>query len=167
MAYSRAVERNQPRHELRLCTIQAALASATIDARSGNYEPARQAASNFFTDLRTEIDKGSESVFDQSQRENLTTLLTPRDEVVTLLSRGDPARGTAASKNAKRSAASTLSQRKSPKRKTSKTVAKAASKVMRNRKQARRRSRPRPAPCHKAAADEKRFVKQLVRRSSK
>lgn len=90
MAYSRAVERDQARRELRFCTIQAALASATIDARFGNYEPARQAASNFFTDLRTEIDKGSESVFDQSQRENLRTLLTPRDEVVTLLARGDP-----------------------------------------------------------------------------
>ncbi len=91
MTYSRSVERDQARHELRLCTIQAGLASATIDARLGNYEPARQAASNFFTDLRTEIDKGSASAFDQSQRENLKTLLTPRDEVVTLLARGDPA----------------------------------------------------------------------------
>jgi hypothetical protein len=38
----------------------------------------------------------------------------------------------AASKNAKKSAASALSQRKSPVRKTSKKVATAASKVMRN-----------------------------------
>lgn len=91
MAYSRSVERDQARRELRLCTIQAALASATIDARSGNYEPARQSASNFFTDLRTEINKGSESVFEQSQRENLKPILTQRDEVVTLLARADPA----------------------------------------------------------------------------
>jgi hypothetical protein len=91
MAHSRAAERDEARRELRLCTIQAVLAAATIDARLGNYEPARQAASNFFTDLRTEIDKGSESVFDQSQRETLRTLLAPRDEVVTLLARGDPA----------------------------------------------------------------------------
>lgn len=90
-AYSRGVERDQARRELRLCTIQAALASATIDARLGNYEPARQSASYFFTELRGELDKGSESVFDQSQRENLKSLLTPRDEVVTLLARSDPA----------------------------------------------------------------------------
>jgi len=90
-AYSRAVQRDQARRELRLCTIQAALASAAIDARLGNYEPARQSASNFFTELRAEMDKGNESAFDQAQRENLKSLLTPRDEVVTLLARSDPA----------------------------------------------------------------------------
>lgn len=91
MEHSRAAERDEARRELRLCTIQAALASATIDARLGNYEPARQGASTFFTELRAELDKGNDSAFDQSQRENLKSLLVPRDEVVTLLARGDPA----------------------------------------------------------------------------
>lgn len=91
MAHSRAAERDEARRELRLCTIQAALASATIDARLGNYEPARQSASNFFTELRTELDKGSESAFDQAQRESLKSILVPRDELVTLLARSDPA----------------------------------------------------------------------------
>lgn len=91
IAYSRAVERDDARHELRLCSIQAALATATIDARLGNYEPARQAASNFFTELRAELEKDSESPFDQAERESLKSILVPRDEVVTLLARGDPA----------------------------------------------------------------------------
>ena len=90
-AYLLAVERNQARHDLRLCTIQAALASATIDARLGNYEPARQAASNFFTELRTELDKENDGVFDRTQRESLKPLLVPRDDLVTLLARSDPA----------------------------------------------------------------------------
>lgn len=91
IAYSRTVERDDARHELRLCSIQAALATATIEARLGNYEPARQAASNFFTELRAELEKGSESPFDQAERESLKSILAPRDEVVTLLARGDPA----------------------------------------------------------------------------
>jgi hypothetical protein len=91
VAYSRARERDDARRDLRRCSIQAALAAATIDARLGDYEPARQAASNFFTELRAELDKDSESPFDQAQRESLKPILVPRDEVVTLLARGDPA----------------------------------------------------------------------------
>jgi hypothetical protein len=91
VAHSRAADRDEARRELQLCTIQAALASAAIEARLGNYEPARQAASNFFTELRAELDKGNESVFDQAQRDNLKALLVPRDEMVTLLARSDPA----------------------------------------------------------------------------
>lgn len=91
LAHSRAVERDEARRELRQCTIQAALASATIDARLGNYEPARESASSFFTELRAELDKDSESTFDQAQREGLKSILVSRDDVVTLLARGDPA----------------------------------------------------------------------------
>ncbi len=88
---SRAAERDQARRELRRCTIQGSLASAAIDARLGNYEPARVAASDFFTELRAELDKGGQSVFDQAQRANLDSLLAPRDELITLLARSDPA----------------------------------------------------------------------------
>ena len=91
MARSRAVQRDEARRELRACTIQTALASAAIDARNGDYEPARQAASTFFTELRAEIDKGSEGAFNQTQQENLKSLLVSRDEVITLLARNDPA----------------------------------------------------------------------------
>jgi hypothetical protein len=67
------------------------LASATIDARRGEYEPARQAASNFFTSLSAEADKGTGSVLTDSQKQNIQPLFAGRDEVITLLARSDPA----------------------------------------------------------------------------
>src|ERR1041385_368968 len=51
--------------QLSLARMQTNLASAVIDARRGAYEPARQAASQFFTSLRAEIDKGDTSDFTQ------------------------------------------------------------------------------------------------------
>src|SRR5437660_1792119 len=56
---------------LTLVGIQSELASAAIDARRGDYEPARQSASQFFTSLRAEIDKGDTSGFTQAQRAGL------------------------------------------------------------------------------------------------
>jgi hypothetical protein len=78
-------------HQLSLVRLQNQLASAVIDARRGDYEPARQAASQFFTSLRAEIDKGDASNFTQAQREGLQPLFAGRDEIITLLARGDPA----------------------------------------------------------------------------
>lgn len=78
-------------HQLLLVKMQSNLASAVIDARRGDYEPARQAASQFFTSLRTEIDKGDTSDFAQAQREDMQPLFAGRDEVITLLARSDPA----------------------------------------------------------------------------
>ena len=78
-------------HQLRLVRMQNQLASAVIDARRGDYEPARQAASQFFTSLRAEIDKGDTSNFTKSQRDGMQTLFTGRDEIITLLARSDPA----------------------------------------------------------------------------
>ena len=76
---------------LTLVGMQGDLASAAIDARRGDYEPARQAVSQFFTSLRAEIDKGDASDFTQAQRAGAQPLLTGRDEVITLLARSDPA----------------------------------------------------------------------------
>lgn len=78
-------------HQLTLVRMQSNLASAVIDARRGDYEPARQAASQFFTSLRAEIDKGDSSSFTKGQREGMQTLFVGRDEVITLLARSDPA----------------------------------------------------------------------------
>jgi hypothetical protein len=78
-------------HQLTLTRMQVNLASAVIDARRGDYEPARQAASQFFTPLRAELDKGDTSDLTQAQRERLEPLFTGRDEVITLLARSDPA----------------------------------------------------------------------------
>jgi hypothetical protein len=77
--------------ELSLLRLQNTIASATIDARRGEYEPARQAASNFFTSLRAEADKGAGSALTDSQKQNLQPLFAGRDEVITLLARSDPA----------------------------------------------------------------------------
>ena len=76
---------------LTLAGMQGDLASAAIDARRGDYEPARQAVSQFFTSLRAEIDKGDTSYFTQAQRAGVQPLFAGRDEVITLLARSDPA----------------------------------------------------------------------------
>jgi hypothetical protein len=77
--------------QLTLVGMQGDLASASLDARRGDYEPARQAASRFFTSLRAEIDKGDTSYFTQAQRTGVQPLFDGRDEIITLLARSDPA----------------------------------------------------------------------------
>jgi hypothetical protein len=76
---------------LTLAGMQGNLASAAIDARRGDYEPARQAVSQFFTTLRAEIDEGDTSDLTQAQRVGLQSLFAGRDEIITLLARSDPA----------------------------------------------------------------------------
>jgi hypothetical protein len=78
-------------HQLTLSRMQSNLASAVIDARRGDYEPARQAVSQFFTTVRSEVDKGDTSVFTAAQRNALQPLFAGRDDIITLLARSDPA----------------------------------------------------------------------------
>lgn len=78
-------------HQLRLVRMQNNLASAVIDARRGDYEPARQGASEFFTSLRAQIDKADTPNFTPAQRQAMQPLFAGRDEIITLLARGDPA----------------------------------------------------------------------------
>jgi hypothetical protein len=78
-------------HQLILARMQSNLASAAIDARRGEYEPARQAASQFYTSLSAEVNKGDASNFTKAQRESMQSLFAGRDEVITLLARSDPA----------------------------------------------------------------------------
>jgi hypothetical protein len=77
--------------QLALARMENTLASATIDAWRGEYESARQSAGDFFTMVRTEIDRGEDSALSSAQREGVRPLLAQRDEIVTLLARGDPA----------------------------------------------------------------------------
>jgi hypothetical protein len=86
-----ASQRDAARRELRLSRTQVTLASAAIDARRGEYETARQTASDFFTSLRAELDAGGESALTARQREATAPLLGRRDEIITLLARSDPA----------------------------------------------------------------------------
>lgn len=78
-------------HQLVLSRMHSDLGSAVIDARRGDYEPARQAVSSFFTSLRAEIDKGDSSHYTEAQRKGMQPLFAGRDELITLLARSDPA----------------------------------------------------------------------------
>ncbi|HKS28581.1 MAG TPA: hypothetical protein VJS44_12205 [Pyrinomonadaceae bacterium] len=90
-ARTRTQERDAAQAALRISTLQNALANAAIDARQGRYEPARQAASDFFTNLSAEMARGNDSVFNETQRNNLRSMFATRDDTITLLARSDPA----------------------------------------------------------------------------
>jgi hypothetical protein len=90
VARTRANERDVVQQALRLTQLENGLAAAAIQARRGDYEPAREAASTFYTNLRAELDR-SPSGFTVPQREMMQSLLAQRDQLITLLARADPA----------------------------------------------------------------------------
>ena len=91
-ARSRARERDDAQRELRVSKVENDLSSAVINARSGEYEPARQSASRFFTSLGTQCDASTTpSDLTRDHCEVLRPALAQRDEVITLLARSDPA----------------------------------------------------------------------------
>ena len=90
VARTRGNERNSAQQALRLTEIENALAAATIQARRGDYEPARTAASTFYTNLRAELDR-ADSGFAVPSRDALQAVLAERDQMITLLARSDPA----------------------------------------------------------------------------
>ena len=87
--YSRSLF--EAERQLNMARIHNALISAVIEAWQNNYEPARQAASDFFTFLRVETDKGDEAALSPAQREDVQLLFSQRDEIITLLAQSDPA----------------------------------------------------------------------------
>lgn len=89
-ARSRGSERDAAHQTLRFTQLEATLASAAIQARRGEYEPAREAASTFYTNLTAEMNLVP-SVFSTPQRERMQALLAERDQMITLLARADPA----------------------------------------------------------------------------
>lgn len=86
-----AAQRDAARRELRLSQLHGTLASAALDARRGEYEQARQTASDFFTALRDQLDASPDSALTPQQRAAATPLLARRDDLITLLARSDPA----------------------------------------------------------------------------
>ncbi|HET8783934.1 MAG TPA: hypothetical protein VFM63_16090 [Pyrinomonadaceae bacterium] len=91
-ARSRARERDEARRELRLSKLENDIGSGAINARRGEYEPARQATSRFFTSLRDQCDTSVEpSDLTRAQCETFRPALDQRDELITLLARSDPA----------------------------------------------------------------------------
>jgi len=84
-------ERDAAQATLQISRLQNALANAAIDSRRGEYEAARQAASDFFTNLGAEFARGRDSVFNEQQRNALRPMFDARDDTITLLARSDPA----------------------------------------------------------------------------
>jgi len=88
---SAAVEqRDAAQRAVRLAQLHNTLATAVIDAQRGQFEPARQLTSDFYTNLHRQIDSDTGSLFNPAQRAELASLLTERDELITLLARSDP-----------------------------------------------------------------------------
>ncbi len=83
-------ERDAAVKTLRPSVLQNTLATATINARRGEFEQARQQTSDFFTDLRAEVER-DESAFSPQQRESVQQILAQRDETITQLARNDAA----------------------------------------------------------------------------
>lgn len=85
-----ARQRDAAQANLRLSQLQNRLATAAIYARHGEYEPARLAVSDFYTDLRNETTR-SESALQPAQIEAVKPILAQRDDLITLLARYDQA----------------------------------------------------------------------------
>ncbi len=87
-ARNNAAECEATRDSLRLSVLQNNLATAAISVQGGEFEQARQQTSDFFTDLRVEIERENSAVNEQ-QREAVQPILAQRDETITLLARND------------------------------------------------------------------------------
>ena len=72
-----------------LARMENSLVSAAMDARRGDFETARVAASDFFTVLRAATSTDVDSALSQTQKDGAQPLLAQRDQIITLLSRGD------------------------------------------------------------------------------
>jgi hypothetical protein len=78
-------------HALTRAQMTNALGSAVINAQRGDYEPALESVSSFYTSLQAEIDSGEASVFSLTEQAAMQPLLGGRDALIALLAREDPA----------------------------------------------------------------------------
>ena len=83
-------DRDNLAEKLRPSVMQNSLATAAINSRNGEFEGARKQASQFFTELRSELQR-EQSAFEPGQRNEMDSILSERDETITLLARNDPA----------------------------------------------------------------------------
>lgn len=77
--------------QLRVDEIQLTLANAALDARRGEYEPARQGMTRFFSLLTAETERGIGSALPAGASTEMQPWLAQRDDLITLLARSDPA----------------------------------------------------------------------------
>ena len=76
---------DQANVELTFERLESKLAAALIEADRGNYEIARQLASEFFTGLQADMSRAPEE-----HRQELTAISGHRDVIITAASRSDP-----------------------------------------------------------------------------
>lgn len=86
-----AGEEHRAQLEIQRIQIQLTLAYAALDARRGEYEDARRSAANFFSLVTAQLNHGFGSALPSNARSDLQPLLDQRDDLITLLARGDPA----------------------------------------------------------------------------
>jgi hypothetical protein len=86
-----AAEHEVTKKSLTRSEISNLVSTAIVDARRGEYEAARQHTSDFYTRLNAEIEKGENSAYPAAQNENLRSVFTNRDAMITLLAQRDPA----------------------------------------------------------------------------
>ena len=78
-------ELNVASTELAFQRLEGKLAAATIEADQGNYEIARQLASDFFTGLQADIPRAPDAA-----QQQLNVIAAQRDIIITAASRSDP-----------------------------------------------------------------------------
>jgi hypothetical protein len=83
-------ERDALQQQLDAASLEMNLSSAAVLARHGDYPAARDAASRFFNYATRAVDAGDDRLT-AAQRAHLQSALAERDELITLLARGDPA----------------------------------------------------------------------------
>lgn len=67
------------------------LTTAIVESNRGEYEAARKNASDFFTRVQAEIDKGDESSLNEEERKQLVAIFANRDTTITMLAQRDQA----------------------------------------------------------------------------
>ena len=77
------------RDRLQMAELENHLARSAVMARHGDYAAARDAASAFFTAAGEQL--ATEASLSSQRADALRALLADRDDVITLLARGDPA----------------------------------------------------------------------------
>jgi hypothetical protein len=89
VANNRGTETARAKGELKLAVLKNQIAAAALYGKRGEYEKARQSASEFFSELGSRTDGPDE--LSANQRDGLRKLLDERDQIITLLARSDPA----------------------------------------------------------------------------
>lgn len=90
-AHGRAAELEKTSTKLRKAEITNLLTISIVEAKRGEYETARQTASDFFTRLRAEDEKGDAGFLTADQRPKIKPIFGNRDAVITMLAQRDPA----------------------------------------------------------------------------